>query len=153
MGIEQLIYPTINLFQYNLRQSLGDREENLLDRSRSFYQKFLPDLTDRDLLEYRDREQSDREFNELLSTDRSSLAYQSLPKPLDGFYYPVQLGDTYVLHLNYSGKLDRDKPDKQPKDFRTAVSDLELEKILPPLDGNSFGQTRLLTAFIDNYQI
>jgi hypothetical protein len=149
MGVEQLIYPTINLFQYNLRQSLGDSEEIMLARSRSFYHKFLPNLTDKDLSEYRGREQSDREFNELLSTDRSSLAYQLLPKPLDGFYYPIQLGDTYALHLNYSGN----KPDKQPKDFRTVVSDLELEKILPPLDGNSFGQTRLLTAFTDNYQI
>jgi hypothetical protein len=149
MGVEQLIYPTINLFQYNLRQSLGDREETILAQSRSFYQKILPDLTDKDLLEYRSREQPDREFNELLATDKSSLTYQLLPKPLDGFYYPVQLDDTYALHLNYSGN----KPDKQPQDFRTAVSDLELGKILPPLDSNSFGQTRLLTAFIDNYQI
>jgi hypothetical protein len=150
MGIE-LIYPTINLFQYNLRQGLGDDNAKILAQSRSFYQKFLPDLQDLEL--YRQREQPDREFNQLLYTDRSSLPYQSLSQPLDGFYYPIQLGDTYALHLNCSGKLVGGKPDKRPKDYQIAVSDLELVKILPPLDGYSFGQTILMTAFIEDIQV
>jgi hypothetical protein len=145
MGVD-LIYPTINLFQYNLREGLGNDESNMLARSQSFYQKFLPDL--KDLETYRQREQGDRELTELLSS-----RYQLLSKPLDGFYYPVQLGDTYALQLNYSGKLIGDKPDKQPKDYQTAVSDLELAKILPPLDGNSLGQTLLLTAFVEDRQL
>jgi hypothetical protein len=145
MGVD-LIYPTINLFQYNLREGLGESDPNMLVHSQSFYQKFLPDL--KDLEKYRQREQPDRELTELLPS-----RYQELAKPLDGFYYPVQLGDTYALQLNYSGKLIGDKPDKQPKDYQTAVSDLELAKILPPLDSNSFGQTRLLTAFIEDSQV
>ncbi len=145
MGVD-LIYPTINLFQYNLRQGLGDGESDMLARSQSFYQKFIPDLKDLEM--YRQREQGDRELTELLSS-----RYQLLSKPLDGFYYPVQLGDTYALQLNYSGKLVGDKPDKQPKDYQIAVRDLELAKILPPLDGNSFGQTLLLTAFVKDNQV
>jgi hypothetical protein len=146
-----LIYPTINLFQYNLREGLGESYPDMLAQSRSFYQKFLPDLKDLEL--YRQREQTDREFNQLLYTDQSSLPYQSLSKPLDGFYYPIQLGDTYALHLNFSGKLVGGKPDKRPKDYQTAVSDLELAKILPPLDGCSFGQTILMTAFVEDSQV
>jgi hypothetical protein len=142
MGVD-LIYPTINLFQYNLREGLGNNESDVLIRSQSFYQKFLPDL--KDLETYRKREQYDGEFNELLPS-----RFQSLSQGLDGFYYPIQLGDTYALHLNFSGKLVGDKPDKRPKDFKTAVSNLEPAKILPPLDAGSFGQTILLTAFINN---
>jgi hypothetical protein len=150
MGVD-LIYPTINLFQYNLRESLGDDDAIMSARSRSFYQKFLPDL--KDLETYRSREQADREFNQLLYTDRSSSAVQSLAQPMDGFYYPIQLGDTYALQLNYSGEFVGGKPDRQPKYYQTAVSDLELAKILPPLDGNSFGQTHLLTAFVEDIHV
>jgi hypothetical protein len=155
MGIE-LIYPTINLFQYNLREGLGDSDAARLARSRSFYDKFLPSLSDPDLELYRSREQPDREFNQLLYTDRSKLVYQPFPQPLDGFYYPVQLGDTYALQLNFSGEFDRGNPDKQPQDLDTAVTKLTehlvQNKILPALDGNSFGQTWLVTAFVDNPQ-
>jgi hypothetical protein len=153
MDIE-LIYPTINLFQYNLRQGLGDDDAQILARSQSFYRKFLPD--NENLQSYRDREQPDREFNELLQIDPSSHIYQPLAPGLDGFYYPVQLGDAYALHLNYSGKIVKGKQDKIPKNFNTAIvnlkDELERERKLPALDGNSFGQTWLVSAFVDNTQ-
>jgi hypothetical protein len=151
MGVD-LIYPTINLIQYNLRDGLGDSEQKILARSHSFYQKFLPDI--KYLEKYRQREQPDREFNQLLYTDLAAFPYQLLPKPLDGFYHPVQLGDTYALQLNYSGQLVNGKPNRQPQDYDTAVSNLDLAKISPPqLDANSFGQTYLLTAFVEDHQV
>jgi hypothetical protein len=150
MGVD-LIYPTINLIQYNLRDGLGDSEQKILARSQSFYQKFLPDI--KYLEKYRQREQPDREFNQLLYTDPTAYPYQLLPKPSDGFYYPVQLGDTYALQLNYSGQFVDGKPNRQPQDYGTAVSNLDLAKISPPLDANSFGQTYLLTAFVEDYQV
>jgi hypothetical protein len=153
MGIE-LIYPTINLFQYNLREGLGDSNAVKLARSQSFYSKFLPDL--KDLAKYRQREQPDREFNQLLYTDRSTPVSLALSPQLDGFYYPVQLGDTYALQLNYSGKLVGSKPDLRSQDLDTAVikliKQLEGEKRIPDLDSNSFGQTYLITAFINHPQ-
>jgi hypothetical protein len=153
MGVD-LIYPNINLLQYNLREGLGEDESDLLAQSRSFYQKFLPDLTEEDLEKYRQREQADREFNQLLYTDITVFPYQLLPKPLDGFYHPVQLGDTYALQLNYSGQLVNGKPNRQPQDYHTAVSNLDIAKISPPqLDANSFGQTYLLTAFVEDHQV
>jgi hypothetical protein len=151
MGVD-LIYPTINLLQYNLRDGLGDSEQEILDRSASFYRKFLPEGSD--FTPYRDCEQADREFNQLLYTDLTSFPYQLLQKPQDGFYYPVQLGDTYALQLNYSGQLVEGKPNRQPQDYHTAVSNLGLETIPPPpLDKFSFGQTYLLTAFVKDIHI
>jgi hypothetical protein len=160
MGIE-LIYPTINLFQYNLREGLGDSDAAKLARSRSFYSKFLPDLaaedTGKDLELYRSREQPDREFKELLYVDEKSPVYLPLAPSLDGYYFPVQLGDTYALHLNFSGKAfanDRDK--RRPQDLDTAVTNLtdylSKGKILPGLDRYSFGQTWLVVSFVDNPQ-
>jgi hypothetical protein len=151
MGVD-LIYPTINLIQYNLRDGLGDNDQKILARSASFYRKFLQ--KDKDFTPYRDREQDDREFNQLLYTDLAAFPYQLLPKPSDGFYYPVQLGDTYALQLNYSGQLVNGKPNRQPQDYHTAVSNLDLAKISPPqLDANSFGQTYLITAFVEDHQV
>jgi hypothetical protein len=151
MGVD-LIYPNINLLQYNVRDSLGDNGQKILARSASFYSKFLP--KDKDHTPYRDREQADQDFNQLLYTDLTAFPYQLLPKPSDGFYYPVQLGDTYALQLNYSGQLVNGKPNRQPQDYDTAVSNLDLAKISPPqLDANSFGQTYLLTAFVEDYQV
>jgi hypothetical protein len=155
MGIK-LIYPTINLFQYNLREGLGDSDAVKLARSRSFYSKFLPDLEEKELETYRQREQSDREFNELLYIDEKSSVYLALSPPLDGYYSPVQLGDAYALHLNFSGKFDGNIMDKSPQDLDAAVTNLKeylkAEKNLPELDGNSFGQTWMLVAFVDNPQ-
>jgi hypothetical protein len=157
MGVD-LIYPTINLLQYNLREGLGNDKPNMLARSTSFYRKFLP--KDKDFTPYRDLEQPDREFNQLLYTDLTAFPYQLLPKPLDGFYYPVQLGDTYALQLNYSGQFVNGKPNRQPQKYETAFSNLALvsnqdpAKISPPqLDAYSFGQTYLLTAFVGDYQV
>ena len=87
MGIN-LIYPTINLIQYNLREGLGDRQDKTVDRARSFYSKFLPDLSDNQLKEYRNREDDNREFNQLAPS-----VWLRLPNNLDGFYYPVQMGE------------------------------------------------------------
>jgi hypothetical protein len=152
MGAD-LIYPNINLFQYNLRDGLGDNEQKILARSASFYEKFLP--KGKDATPYRNQEQPDREFNQLLYTDLTAFPYQLLPKPSDGFYYPVQLGDTYALQLNYSGQLVNDKPNRQPQDYETAVKNLRdsAKNLLPQLDINSFGQTYLLTAFVEDHQV
>jgi hypothetical protein len=122
MGIE-LIYPTINLFQYNLRQGLGDNDAQILARSTSFYRKFLPE--GKDLKIYRDRELPDREFNELLKISPSASTYQGLGSGFDGLYYPVQLGDAYALQLHYSGKLINGKPAKDPQDLSTAIVKLQ----------------------------
>jgi hypothetical protein len=151
MGAD-LIYPIVNLFQYSLREGLDDSEAKQLDRAKVFYSKFTNNLSDADLQTYRDREQTDREFNaELIDRDRRAIR-----KPLDGSRYAIQLGDTYALHLNFSGQLDKDgKPDNSHQDPEKAFKELkkiaESEKLIPSIAG-SFGRTWLLIAFVDNPQ-
>jgi hypothetical protein len=150
MGID-LIYPTINLFQYDLRDSLGDLDGESDTRARNFYAKFDRDLTEKDIEVYRDRERVDREFNELVPT-----VFLPLPDNNDGFYYPVRLGDTYALQLNYSGTYKNSKvrsPNLHPQDLNFAFTDLkkvlDRDRLLPAPDEYTLGQTWLLTAFVE----
>jgi hypothetical protein len=151
MGAD-LIYPIFNLFQYSLREGLDENEVEQRERARVFYSNFTHHLSDAELQTYRDREQPDREFNaELIDLDKRAIR-----KPLDGSRTPIQLGDTYALHLNLSGQLDdRGQPNTSHQNPETAFKQLlqlaEAEKLLPSIAG-SFGQTWLLIAFVDNPQ-
>lgn len=151
MGAD-LIYPIINLFQYSLREGLDESEAKQLERARVFYSNFNHHLSDADLQTYRDREQADREFNaELIDPEQRVIR-----KPLDGSRTAIQLGDTYALHLNFSGQLDnRGQPDTSYQKPETAFKELKeiakVENLLPSITG-SFGRTWLLIAFIDNPQ-
>jgi hypothetical protein len=169
--------PTIYLIQYNLRESLDDSKADILHKSESFYRKFLP--KDKELGEYRKREKSDTEFNQVLVTPSEISPQQLLPHPLKGHYYPVQMGDSYALQICYSGEKACQVPltaKENQKDLSNAFSDLRKDlqetdfpslkkihpkldgntleqnwkKLLPDLDENSFGQTWILTGFIDN---
>jgi hypothetical protein len=155
MGAD-LIYPIVNLFQYSLREGLDDREDKKLDRARNFYSNFFTDLSDSELQKYRDREQADREFNaELIDRDKLDIRDRSNTL-LDGSRRPIQLGDTYALHLNFSGELDRGKSVKRRESSGNAFTKLKIiandEHLLPSID-NSFGRTWLLIAFVDNPQL
>jgi hypothetical protein len=151
MGAD-LIYPIVNLFQYNLREGLDENEAKQRERARVFYSNFDRHLSDADLQTYRDREQADREFNaELIDPGK-----QIIRKPLDGSRMAIQLGDTYALHLNFSGQLDnRGQPDTSYQKPETAFKELKeiakVENLFPSITG-SFGRTWLLIAFIDNPQ-
>jgi hypothetical protein len=155
MGAD-LIYPIVNLFQYSLREGLDDREDKKLERARNFYSNFFTDLSDSELQKYRDREQADREFNaELIDRDKLDIRDRSNTL-LDGSRRPTQLGDTYALHLNFSGELDRGKSVKRHESSENAFTKLKIiannEHLLPSID-NSFGRTWLLIAFVDNPQL
>jgi hypothetical protein len=151
MGAD-LIYPIVNLFQYSLREGLDESEAEQRERARVFYSNFTDRLSDAELQTYLDREQADREFNaELIDPDKRKIR-----KPLDGSRTAIQLGDTYALHLNFSGQLDnRGQPDTSHRNPETAFEKLiklaEVEKLIPSTAG-SFGRTWLLIAFVDNPQ-
>jgi hypothetical protein len=148
MGAD-LIYPIVNLFQYSLREGLDENEAKQRERARVFYSNFDRHLSDTDLQTYRNLEQADREFNaELIDPDQRVIR-----KPLDGSRMAIQLGDTYALHLNFSGQLDnRGQPDTKHQKSETAFKELKeiakVENLLPSITG-SFGRTWLLIAFID----
>ncbi|NER31443.1 MAG: hypothetical protein F6J89_28465, partial [Symploca sp. SIO1C4] len=96
--MNDIIYPTLDLFTYDLRNALGEGQEEL-QRNRDFFKKKLS----QDLHEFlfqRDTVFED-DYIELLPKikkfETSSETY-----PLEGYYYPVRLNDMYGLLLDCS---------------------------------------------------
>jgi molecular chaperone GrpE (heat shock protein) len=122
--MSDIIYPTLDLFLYDLRDGLGENTGEIADNQAGFARK-LPErvrslMKQRDiagnveLLGYRSREQF----------DSSSHKYA-----LKGFYYPERIGDSYGLLLDCSvehslGHPERSKTEACPV---SCLADLKAE--------------------------
>ncbi len=145
-----IIYPSINLFVYDLKEGLGQDEKTIALNRRKFYRKIYGNLSEEflsaALKSLQQRENSEADYIELLET--RTLPFED---PENGQYYPVQLGDTYGLIVDYSGKLNPDgkaNDDPQPIQFNPVPTPFaplkqEIEQRLHQQTG-SIGQTWLL---------
>lgn len=145
-----IIYPSINLFLYDLREGLGQGDQRVAQNRRGFARKLYGDLAENLLSDrlnlIQQRENPEAEYLELLET-------RILPfdDPENGKYYPVQLGDTYGLVVDYSGKLNPDgkaNDDPQTVQFNPVATPFfplkqEIDRRLSQNMG-SIGQTWLL---------
>ncbi|MBD2353897.1 hypothetical protein H6G41_04555 [Tolypothrix sp. FACHB-123] len=105
----ELIYPTIDLFVYNLKEGLGQNEQQIKDNRQLFWQKIYGDnLTDAQLETLEQAETDSSDYHELFSNP-NFLKFKS---PLDGYYYPVQLGDTYGLQVDCTANYIKDYESK-----------------------------------------
>jgi hypothetical protein len=105
----KLIYPTLDLFLYDLREELGQDAQETDENRRKFCHKLcskssnnssVEDLSYQTLLaKLEEAEKSEAGFIELLGTDR----VKPFERPLDGYYYPLQIGNTYALRVGCSG--------------------------------------------------
>ncbi|MEQ8385852.1 MAG: hypothetical protein RH949_26190 [Coleofasciculus sp. A1-SPW-01] len=102
---DAIIYPSIDLFLYDLKEGLGQDAKQIDQNRRRFWQKVYGDLDETSFEEtYRKLSSThtlDSGIIPLLETRR-----RDFPDPFDGYYEPLQLNDTYALHVDYSGKLD-----------------------------------------------
>ena len=106
----QLIYPTISLFLYDLRNSLGDEPEEIQSNRERFWRKLYPELTAETLTQLAAAENPDADFVELLGREK----FRRFDAALDGYYFPLQLGDTYGLQVECSGPyLNGNRPNYQ----------------------------------------
>jgi hypothetical protein len=97
----QLIYPTIDLFLYDLRDGLGQSSDQIHQNRRRFWQRIYNDsLNEQKLEQLQATEETFSSYIELLDTQR----IERFKYPLDGYYYPVKLGDTYAVQIDCSGK-------------------------------------------------
>ncbi|HEY9634471.1 MAG TPA: hypothetical protein V6D14_13745 [Coleofasciculaceae cyanobacterium] len=95
-----LIYPTIDLFLYDLRDGLG-QEQKEIDKNRQHFAQKLPASIHSSLFEH--DTPFEAEYIELLGNPRT--VDLTLPSPnFEGYYYPVRLSDTYALLLDCSVK-------------------------------------------------
>ncbi|NEP08583.1 MAG: hypothetical protein F6K34_29775, partial [Okeania sp. SIO4D6] len=95
-----IINPTIDLFLYDLRNSIGDDEKDIDQKRQYFYQKFHE--TVREKLKQNEEDNNNKQN---LEVEYFHLL-KSIYAPLDsdtslenGYYYPVRLGDSYGLLL------------------------------------------------------
>ena len=110
-----LIYPTIDLFSYDLAEGLGQREDKIDQNRENFWRQIYGEkLTISQLATFSQIESEISNYIELLGKTEPEY----FADPLDGFYYPVKLGDTYALQVDCSS--DRDDPTLEyaPRDIK-----------------------------------
>jgi hypothetical protein len=104
-----LIYPTLELFLYDIREGLGQHTQRIDDNRKHFWQRIYSELQNNSATkEFQDEtfidklkesEKSEANFIELLGAD----VVKHFERPLEGYYHPVLIGDTYALRVNCSG--------------------------------------------------
>ncbi|MBD2504228.1 hypothetical protein [Anabaena azotica] len=93
----QLVHPTLDLFLYDLKEGLGQDDAKITENRQLFWQKVYGDkLDNKKLAELAKAEADSSDDIQLLGNKKAEF----FPDPLDGYYYPVQLGDTYALQVD-----------------------------------------------------
>lgn len=106
-----LIYPTIDLFVYQLAEGLGQSDSDIAENRRKFWRKFYANKLNDQELEKRENIISD--YIPLLKTNAEKL----FPEPQDGFYNPIKIGDTYALQINVSSDKSENLDPLDPREI------------------------------------
>lgn len=109
-----LIYPTVDLFVYDLADDSGKNEDKISQNRAQFWQKIYGDkISESRLKELKKAETENAEYIELLG-DKQVVAFES---PLEGYAYPVKVGDTYAVQFDLSGKIEPDDKKFAPEEI------------------------------------
>ncbi|TVQ64030.1 MAG: hypothetical protein EA366_01745 [Spirulina sp. DLM2.Bin59] len=97
----ELIYPTLDLFLYDLRNGLGETPREIEHNRARFHGK-MPEAV-RSRLTQQDQH-FEAEYQELLLPERCLFftGPEDAPLKIGGYYYPVRLNDTYGLLIDAS---------------------------------------------------
>lgn len=93
----ELIYPTLDLFLYDLKAGLGQNEAKIEQNRQHFWQKIYGSKLDNQRLEALHQAEKD-DYEDIVLLGNQQV--EKFPSPLDGYYYPLQLGDTYALQVD-----------------------------------------------------
>jgi hypothetical protein len=106
--MSDLIYPTLDLFAYNLAEGLGDSQDDIKKR-RDRFLATLPQTIQAILTPTFDKEAAagNPEYIELLKIAGEKAAFHEFATSLNnyalkGYYYPVRLSETYGLLFDCS---------------------------------------------------
>lgn len=112
-----LIYPTIDLFLYDLAEGLGQSDKAIAQYRKNFWRRIYGDkLTNVQLETFTQAELELSDYIELLGAGANSS--KAFEPPLDGYYYPVKLGDTYALQVDCSSDIDDPALKFAPRDIK-----------------------------------
>ncbi len=110
-----LIYPTVDLFVYDLADGIGQSEDKISQNRQQFWQKIYGDkLSQPQQAQIEQAETEIGDYIDLLG-NKQVAEFES---PLDGYAYPVKFGDTYAVQFDLSGKIEPDSDRKfAPKEI------------------------------------
>jgi Holliday junction resolvase RusA-like endonuclease len=116
------------------------------------YKKALPKIYGNRVDSYcplQQRELANDPFRELHPSQIEPFA-----DPADGYYYPVQLDDTYALLMDYSGELQNGTENLEPQALDTKPFRDRQQEVIRRLHGEAFtlGQTWVLRATLTSPQ-
>jgi|688.fasta_scaffold55591_4 hypothetical protein len=133
---DQLIYPTVDLFLYDLGEGLGELDTKIEQNRRDFFTRIYGEKLDTEILnKIKNIEEKDGDYLPLLS------GVQPL-KQGDGYYYPVKLGDTYGLQIDCSGEIDLNPQNQlSPKPLTSLSESKTLIKNQLNSDKGTIGQS------------
>lgn len=108
-----LIYPTVDLFVYDLAEGIGQNEDKISQNRELFLQKIYGhNISALQREQFKQAETETDDYIELLKNPNIA----EFEPPLNGYSYPVKLGDTYAAQFDLSGKIEPDA-DKTPKEI------------------------------------
>jgi len=109
-----LIYPTVDLFVYDLAEGIGQNENKISQNREEFWQKIYGDQISASQLEQlKQAEAGTGDYIELLG-DKKVVKFES---SLEGYAYPVKIGDTYAALFDLSGKIEPDDKKFAPQEI------------------------------------
>ena len=100
-----LIYPTVDLFVYDLADGIGQNDDKISQNRVQFGKKIYGEKISASQLEK--LKQAETEIGD----DINLLGAEQVVKfesPLEGYAYPVKLGDTYSVQFDLSEKIETD---------------------------------------------
>ena len=142
-----IINPTIDLFLYDLRNSLSDNEKSIGEKREYFYQKFHETVQERLKEDGKDLDQRQKQEVGYIQLLKDIYAPLDPDTPIEnGYYYPVRLGDSYGLLLEVAEV--NGSQEKTPEYF----AELK-ERIQRKLGDNkaTLGQTWMLSTYLPNF--
>lgn len=109
-----IIYPTIDLFSYDIIEGLGQSDDEIKQNRENFWQQIYgKKLTSAQLANFVKIESEISDYIKLLGANPC----EDFADPLAGFYYPVKINDTYALQVGCSSDLDDTIPEYAPRDI------------------------------------
>jgi hypothetical protein len=123
-----LIYPTVDLFVYDLQEGLGQTDEQINQNRHHFWRKIKPELN-KDYQKLNSQEQD--LLKQLALLEKPEVDYVELHEPekiehfqpdLEGYYRALQLSDTYSLQVDCSVINDnKGKPISRLQDIKENI--------------------------------
>ncbi len=116
---------TVDLFLYDLCEGLGRKPEKVAEVRQQFWQRLYPNSNGSKPAHIRETSAYFADYVELLADKK----YEVFPDSVDGYYYPVQLSDTYALQVDSSGQKEHADQPTSPETVEAISTDILQNRI------------------------